>query len=59
MVDYKHIFCDECGGVIGMYDKTFTCGKCGKEFLIYKLNFDRFEGNTETGWIFPVINIRG
>lgn len=29
--DYKHVRCDICGGVIGMYGRTrYTCDKCDK-----------------------------
>ena len=55
MMDYKHIRCDQCDGIIGMFDRlTFTCEKCGKEFELYKIDYDRLEINDKTGWIFPV-----
>lgn len=53
--DYEHIRCDECNGVIGMYERGYcTCDKCGKVFDMYKLGHDRLKINYETGWIFPV-----
>lgn len=56
--DYKHVRCDICGGVIGMYDRTrYTCDKCGKEFKLYEIEYDRLMVNSLTGWIFPVINL--
>lgn len=54
MKDYSHIKCN-CGGIIGMYDrKNFTCESCGKEYLLYKLNYDTCMTNDKTGWIFPM-----
>ena len=54
MKDYSHIKCN-CGGIIGMYDrKNFTCESCGKEYLLYKLNYDTCMTNYKTGWIFPM-----
>ena len=57
MPSYKHIYCDKCGGVIGMFNKlAFTCDKCGKEFALNKIDYNHLEINKMTGWIFPVIN---
>lgn len=56
-MDYQHIHCDSCGGVIGMYDREkFSCERCGKEFALYTLNYDRLKINDKTWWIFPVID---
>lgn len=58
-MDYQHIRCDLCRGVIGEYNrKTFACERCGKEFPIYSLNYDRLMINDKTGQIFPVIDRR-
>lgn len=56
-MDYQHIRCDSCAGVIGMYDRErFSCERCGKEFESHLLNYDRLKINDKTGWIFPVID---
>ena len=53
--DYKHIKCDSCGGIIGMYVRgIYTCDGCGTEFKIYQLDYDRILVNHKTGWAFPV-----
>lgn len=55
-MDYKHVLC-ECGGVIGMWDKRigFVCDKCGKEYALWNLKFDRLFLNEKTGWQFPMV----
>ena len=56
-MDYNHVICDNCGGIIGMFDRnTFTCDRCGKEFELYRLAYDRLAINDKTGWIFPVLD---
>ena len=56
-VDYEHITCDSCDGVIGMYDREhFECDKCGKQFATALIKYDRLLINHKTGWIFPVNN---
>lgn len=55
--DYEHIFCDECGGVIGMRDRNSfecACDSCGSSVPLYKLNYDMVMINSMTGWVFPV-----
>lgn len=55
-MNYQHIRCDSCGGIIGMYNRvTFNCEKCGKHFALYSLNYDQLLINNKTGWLFPVI----
>lgn len=55
--NYEHVRCDECGGIIGVYDgEHCICAKCGKEFAFYKLTYDRLLTNKYTGWVFPVID---
>lgn len=53
---YQHIFCEECRGIIGMWDsrKGFICEKCQKEYPLYKLDYDRLLVNDKTGWQFPM-----
>ena len=54
MVNYQHVRC-QCGGIIGMYNReTFNCRQCGKEYKIYKLDYDTCLVNDKTGWVFPV-----
>lgn len=54
---YKHINCDECGGVIGIFDRNnLTCEKCGKQFELHRMNYDRLLINDKTGWIFPMLD---
>ena len=59
--DYDPLKCDNCGGTIIMglnplnRDQTL-CNKCGKEFVLYKLTYDRLCINDKTGWIVPVVN---
>ena len=49
-MDYKHVTCDNCGGIIGMFDRnTFTCDRCGKTFELYRLDYDRLAINDKTG----------
>ena len=53
--DYDHLRCDECGGVIGTWDRThLSCTLCGKYFVLYKLDYDELKINPKTGWAFPV-----
>ena len=54
-MDYQHIRC-QCGGILGKYSKedSFTCERCGKEFLLYKIEYDRLFINNKTGWLFPM-----
>ena len=57
-IDYEHLQCN-CGGTIGMFDRNnFTCNQCGKRFALYRLQYDRLMINNQTGWIFPVKNIK-
>lgn len=43
-MDYQHMRCDSCGGIIGMYDrKDFTCEKCGKEFILNFGDYDKIK----------------
>ena len=46
----------QCGGIIGQYSKEdgFICGQCQKEFLLYKIEYDRLFINNKTGWLFPM-----
>ncbi len=54
-MDYKHVLC-KCGGIIGMWDsrKGFVCEKCGKDYSLWKLDFDWLALNDKTGWQFPM-----
>lgn len=54
---YEHIKCDECGGIIGSYDRgdNYTCERCNKNFDLHKLKYDTIMTNPNTGWIFPMI----
>ena len=55
--NYEHIKCDQCGGIIGEYDRErFSCDRCGKEFKLYELNYHRLLINDKTGWVFPVVD---
>ena len=55
-MNYRHVRCDQCGGVIGMYDRdNFTCEKCGKQFELYSVEYDDILINNVTGWIFPIV----
>lgn len=55
-MDYQHIRCDKCGGIIGIYDKErFTCEKCGEQFSLIFEKCDTLMQNEKTGWIFPMI----
>lgn len=55
-MDYQHIRCDSCGGIIGMYNrKEFTCERCGKEIILNFVDYDKLKINDKTGWIFPMI----
>lgn len=55
-MNYTHVKCNNCCGIIGMFDRnTFTCDQCGKEFELYRIDYDRLEINNKTGWIFPML----
>lgn len=51
---YETIKCS-CGGTIAdwKYPHNFTCDKCNKEYLSYKLDYDILVLNIMTGWVFP------
>lgn len=57
-ITYNHIKCDHCKiGIIGVFERNeCKCNMCGKEFTLYKLNYDRLIINDINGWIFPVID---
>lgn len=56
IVNYEHLHCDKCGGIIGSYDRgdTYTCEQCKKEFDIYRLEYKYLMINDKTGWVFPM-----
>lgn len=67
--DYELLKCDQCDGTIGSFDRLtcynlgvdytpdkFICNRCGKEFKIYRLKYDRLVSNDKTGWLFPALN---
>lgn len=67
--NYETLKCDNCGGTIGIYDRLTChnlgveysvdipiCDHCGKNFKLYKLEYDYLYVNDKTGWIFPIIH---
>ena len=55
-MNYSHVRCDTCGGVIGMYDREdFICERCGKRFELHRVKYDDILINDVTGWIFPIV----
>lgn len=56
-MNYEHLTCDKCGGIIGSYNRgdTCTCDRCGKEFEFYHLEYDQLFINDKTGWVFPMV----
>lgn len=58
MKKYKHMTCDECGGILGMYNRQnddVTCENCHKLFSYYGLKYDTIQINSMTGWRFPMV----
>ena len=57
-MSFQHVKCDNCGGVIGIYDRVgFVCEKCGKQFDLHRLEYDNVMINDKTGWVFPILYI--
>lgn len=57
MMDYTFLYCDDCGGTIGVFDRrTFSCQDCGKQFDLRSTDYDRLLMNEVTGWVFPVLD---
>ena len=55
-MNYNHVRCDSCGGVIGMYDREdFICERCCKRFELHHVKYDDILINDVTGWIFPIV----
>lgn len=57
MIDYIHVQCSSCGGIVRLSticQYQFVCSKCGKEIPLCSLDYDDLKINRKTGWVFPV-----
>ena len=57
MIDYTHVQCSSCGGIVKLSticQYQFVCSKCGKEIPLCSTDYDELKINSKTGWIFPV-----
>ena len=54
-MNYTHVRCGYCGGIIRMSNLEFVCEDCGEKIYLRGTDFDRLMVNDKTGWIFPMI----
>ena len=56
-MNYSHVMCGKCGGVIQLFnDMTFRCQECGEKAYLCGSDYDILMKNEKTGWIFPMLD---
>ena len=61
-MNYGHVICDKCFGVVRLINMEFICEKCGNQIALRGCDYDILVVNDKTGWIYPMLdnnNLKG